>query len=44
MNVIVKCVVEIAGGVVIGCLVSDAVNGAIKLTKDKVVKIKKKGA
>lgn len=45
MKVNMKHVVEIAGGLVIGALASDAVNGVIKLAKGVVVKVaKKKGA
>ena len=44
MNAIVKHVVEIAGGILIGSLASDAVNSAVKLAKETVVKVKNKGA
>lgn len=46
MKVNVKHVVEIAGGLVIGSLASDAVNGVVNFTKNKVkkVKLKKKEA
>lgn len=42
MRVNMKHVVEIAGGLVIGALASDAVNGAGKLVKKGVVKLKDK--
>jgi hypothetical protein len=42
MNVIVKHVVEIAGGLVLGGLASDAVNGLGKLAKKAVVKAQAK--
>ena len=42
MNVIVKHIVEIAGGLVLGSLASDAVNGAGKLAKKVVVKAQAK--
>lgn len=42
MNVIVKHMVEIAGGLVIGSLASDAVNGVGKFVKKVVVKVKEK--
>lgn len=46
MKVNMKHVVEIAGGLVIGGLASDVVNGVINLTKKKVknIKLKKKEA
>lgn len=40
MNVIVKHIVEIAGGLVLGGLLSDAVDKAVEVTK-KVVKDRK---
>lgn len=39
MNVIVKHVIEIAGGLVLGSLASDAVNGVGKLAKKGIVKV-----
>lgn len=42
MRVNMKHVVEIAGGLVIGALASDAVNGVGKMVKKSVVKIKAK--
>lgn len=42
MRVNMKHVVEIAGGLVIGALVSDAVNGVGKMVKNSVVKHKAK--
>ena len=42
MNVIVKHVVEIAGGLVLGGLASDAVNGVGKLAKKAIVKVQEK--
>jgi hypothetical protein len=42
MNVIVRRVVEIAGGLVIGSLAHDAVNGLGKLAKKAVVKAQAK--
>ena len=42
MKVNVKHVVEIAGGLLLGGLVSDAVNGMGKLAKNLVVKVKEK--
>lgn len=42
MNVIVKHVVQIAGGIVLGSLASDAVNGVGKLAKKAVVKAQAK--
>lgn len=42
MKVNMKHVVEIAGGLVIGALASDAVNGMGKLVKKSVVKLKAK--
>ena len=44
MNVMVKHMVEIAGGIVIGSLAGDALNGLVKVTKKVVKKAKKKGA
>jgi hypothetical protein len=41
MNVIVKHIIEIAGGLVVGGLASDAVNKAVDVTK-KAVKNHKK--
>lgn len=38
MKVNMKYVVEIAGGLIIGSLVSDAVNGLGKLAKKSVIK------
>lgn len=43
MRVSMKHVVEIAGGLVIGALASDAVNGIGKLAKKGVIKLKEKG-
>lgn len=42
MRVNMKHVVEIAGGLVIGVLASEAVNGIGKMVKKSVVKIKAK--
>ena len=42
MKVNMKHVVEIAGGLFIGALASDAVNGVGKLAKKGVVKLKAK--
>ncbi len=42
MKVDMKHVVEIAGGIVIGVLASDAVNGIGNLAKKVVVKVKEK--
>lgn len=42
MKVITKHMVEIAGGLVIGGLASDAVNTIIKVVKDQVKKIQVK--
>ena len=42
MRVNAKHVVEIAGGLVLGALASDAVNGVGKLAKKVVVNIKNK--
>lgn len=44
MKVNVKHVVEIAGGLVLGSLAADAVNGVGKLVKAAVVKVKMKGS
>lgn len=43
MRVNMKHVVEIAGGLVIGSLACDAVNGVGKLAKNLVIKVKEKG-
>lgn len=43
MNVMVKHMVEIAGGLVIGSLASDALNKVGKVAKEAVKKAKKKG-
>ena len=42
MNAIAKHVVEIAGGLLLGSLASDAVNGVGKLAKKAVVKAQAK--
>ena len=42
MNVIVKHVLQIAGGVVVGSLASDAVNGVGKLAKKAIVEVQAK--
>lgn len=42
MNVMVKHIVEIAGGLVVGGLASDAVNKVIEVTKKAVENHKKK--
>lgn len=42
MKVNMKHVVEIAGGLIIGSLASDAVNGLGKMAKKSVIKIKTK--
>ena len=42
MNVVVKHIVEIAGGLVLGGLMSDGVNKAIEVSKKVVKKVKKK--
>lgn len=42
MNAIVKHIVEIAGGVAIGLLASDAVDKVVETTKKKVVELKAK--
>lgn len=46
MKVNVKHVVEVAGGLVIGTLAADALNGVVKFAKKKVkdVKLKKQEA
>lgn len=46
MNVMVKHVIEIAGGLLVGGLMSDAVNAGVKKTQKVVknLKAKKKGA
>ena len=41
MNVIVKHIIEIAGGLVVGGLASDAVNKVVDIAKKKVVNSKK---
>lgn len=43
MNVNVKRVVEIAGGIVIGVLASEAVNAVGNVAKKVVVKVKEHG-
>ena len=43
MNVMVKHMIEIAGGLVVGSLTSDALNKVIKVAAEKV-KNSKKGA
>ena len=42
MRINMKHVVEIAGGLVIGALASEAVNGVGKLAKKVIVKVKEK--
>ena len=42
MNVMVKHIVEIAGGLVLGALASDGLNKAIEVSKKVVKKAKKK--
>ena len=42
MNVMVKHIVEIAGGLVLGALTSDALNKAIEVSKKAVENHKKK--
>ena len=42
MKVNMKHVVEIAGGLIIGNMASDAINGLGKLVKKSVIKIKTK--
>ena len=42
MRVNMKHVVEIAGGLIIGSLASEAVNGVGKIVKNTVVKVKEK--
>lgn len=42
MNVMVKHIVEIAGGLVLGGLASDALNKAVEASKKAVKNIKKK--
>lgn len=44
MRVNMRHVVEIAGGLVLGSLAADAVNGVGKLAKAVVVKLKDKGS
>lgn len=44
MNVMMKHVIEIAGGLVVGGLVSDALNGVVNVTKKAIKNSKKKGA
>lgn len=41
MNVVVKHIIEIAGGLVLGGLTSDAVNKVVEVAKKKVVNSKK---
>jgi hypothetical protein len=41
MNVVVKHVIEIAAGLVVGSLASDALNKVVKVANDKVKKVKK---
>ena len=41
MGIVVKHVIEIAGGVVVGNLASDALNKVIKVASEKVKKVKK---
>lgn len=42
MNVLVKHIIEIAGGILIGSLASDAVNKAVEVSKKAVENHKKK--
>ena len=42
MNVIVKRIIEIAGGLVLGGLMSDGVDKAVEVSKKVVKKAKKK--
>lgn len=42
MNVMVKHIVEIAGGLVLGALASDGLNKAVEVSKKVVKKAKKK--
>ena len=44
MKVKLGHVIEIAGGLVVGGLVADALNGVIKVTKEAIKNSKKKGA
>lgn len=44
MNAMVKHIIEIAGGLVVGGLASDAVNKAVEVSKKAVKNIKKKRA
>lgn len=44
MNVIVKHMIEIAGGLVLGGLMSDAVDKGVEVSKKVVKKIKEKKA
>lgn len=41
MNVMIKHIVEIAGGIVVGNLAGDALNKVVKVTKEKVKNSKK---
>ena len=42
MNVLVRHIIEIAGGILIGSLASDAVNKAVEVSKKAVENHKKK--
>ena len=42
MNVMLKHVIEIAGGLVLGSLMSDGLNKGIEVSKKVVKKVKKK--
>ena len=42
MNAIIKHIIEIAGGLVVGRLASDAVNKAVEISKKAVKNYKKK--
>lgn len=44
MKVNVKHIIEIAGGLVVGGLMSDAVNGVVNVSKKVVKNLKKKGS
>lgn len=44
MKVNVKNIVEIAGGLVIGSLLGEAVNGIVNITKKQIKKAQKKEA
>lgn len=44
MNVMVKHIIEIAGGLVVGGLMSDGVDKVIEVSKKAVKNLKKKGA